>query len=415
MKPLLRTVNRGLRHPRVWSIAMVWMCCLAYVLFQGGKTSLMLLSMVTLLCVYLAIAGFSGVRRAQGVRKLSSGPDHEELLHAGDQVQVQLSLTIPGFLPLPYVVVREMLHRHNGESWSFKESLIPNMRGNGELSFQTPPLERGKYVFSETECASEDIFGLIEHRGKFKAKGEFRVLPRTVFIPYWQLYDRKSRLSGPQTALTRSRRETTQINGVRDYVYGDRLSRIHWNATAKTGNWKSKEFEHESVPKTILVLDALASSYEHGDAFEIAVSTAASLLEYGARERMGMGLLTLSDETSFMAPSESQLERQKMMHHLVDVQYNGQDTHLLPGVERIARQLPQGAYFVVISPQKDEKILELLRWADTRGMTPCHILIDTSESRRSAEWNAMLRGRGTRSFTVSHLQELPTVMGGGSV
>lgn len=390
---------------------MVWMCCLAYVLFQGGKTSLMLLSMVTLLCVYLAIAGFSGVRRAQGVRRLSSGSDHEELLHAGDQVQVQLSLTIPGFLPLPYVIVREMLHRHNGESWSFKESLIPNMRGNGELSFQTPPLERGKYVFSETECASEDIFGLIEHRGKFKAKGEFRVLPRTVFIPYWQLYDRKSRLSGPQTALTRSRRETTQINGVRDYVYGDRLSRIHWNATAKTGNWKSKEFEHESVPKTILVLDALASSYEHGDAFEIAVSTAASLLEYGARERMGMGLLTLSDETSYMAPSESQLERQKMMHHLVDIQYNGQDTHLLPGVERIARQLPQGAYFVVISPQKDEKILELLRWADTRGMTPCHILIDTSESRRSAEWNAMLRGRGTRSFTVSHLQELPTVMG----
>ncbi|WP_340013853.1 DUF58 domain-containing protein [Paenibacillus sp. FSL K6-1318] len=415
MKPLLSTVNRGLRHPRVWSIAMVWMCCLAYVLFQGGKTSLMLLSMVTLLCVYLAIAGFSGVRRAQGVRKLSSGPDHEELLHAGDQVQVRLSLTIPGFLPLPYVVVREMLHRHNGESWSFKESLIPNMRGNGELSFQTPPLERGKYVFSETECASEDIFGLIEHRGKFKAKGEFRVLPRTVFIPYWQLYDRKSRLSGPQTALTRSRRETTQINGVRDYVYGDRLSRIHWNATAKTGNWKSKEFEHESVPKTILVLDALAASYEHGEAFEIAVSTAASLLEYGARERMGMGLLTLSEETSFMAPSESLLERQKMMHHLVDIQYNGQDAQLLPGVERIARQLPQGAYFVVISPQKDEKILELLRWADTRGMTPCHILIDTSESRRSAEWNAMLRGRGTRSFTVSHLQELPTVMGGGSV
>ncbi|MEK4528075.1 DUF58 domain-containing protein [Paenibacillus sp. FSL H8-0104] len=394
---------------------MVWMCCLAYVLFQGGKTSLMLLSMVTLLGVYLAIAGFSGVRRAQGVRRLSSGPDHEELLHAGDQVQVQLSLTIPGFLPLPYVVVREMLHRHNGESWSFKESLIPNMRGNGELSFQTPPLERGKYVFSETECASEDIFGLIEHRGKFKAKGEFRVLPRTAFIPYWQLYDRKSRLSGPQTALTRSRRETTQINGVRDYVYGDRLSRIHWNATAKTGNWKSKEFEHESVPKTVLVLDALASSYEHGDAFEIAVSTAASLLEYGVRERMGMGLLTLSDQTSFMAPSESLMERQKMMHHLVDIQYNGQDTHLLPGVERIARQLPQGAYFVVISPQKDEKIMELLRWADTRGMTPCHILIDTSESRRSAEWNAMLRGRGTRSFTVSHLQELPTVMGGGSV
>lgn len=375
----------------------------------------MLLSMVTLLCLYLAIAGFSGVKRTRGVRRLSSGHNHEELLHAGDQVQVQLSLTIPGFLPLPYVVVREMLHRHNGESWSFKESLIPSMRGHGELSFQTPPLERGKYVFSDTECASEDIFGLIEHRGTFKASGEFRVLPRTVFIPYWQLYDRKSRLSGPQTALTRSRRETTQINGVRDYVYGDRLSRIHWNATAKTGNWKSKEFEHESVPKTILVLDAMAGSYPHGEAFELAVSTTASLLEYGTRERMGMGLLTLSEESCFMPPSESLIERQKMIHHLVDIQDNGQDQSLLPGVEKIARQFPQGAYFVVISPQKDDKILDLLRWADTRGMTPCHILIDPAESRQSSEWNAMLRGRGTRSFTVAHLQELPTVMGGGSV
>ncbi|MGG4482957.1 DUF58 domain-containing protein [Paenibacillus xylanilyticus] len=415
MKPLLSNVRRGMRHPRVWSIAAVWICCLAYVLFQGGKTSIMLLSMVTLLCLYLAIAGFSGVRRARGVRMLSSGQDHEELLHAGDQVQVKLRLTIPGFLPLPYVVVREMLHRHNGESWSFRESLIPNMRGNGELSFQTPPLERGKYAFSDTECASEDIFGLIEHRGTFKAKGEFRVLPRTVFIPYWQLYDRKSRLSGPQTAQTRSRRETTQINGVRDYVYGDRLSRIHWNATAKTGTWKSKEFEHESIPKTILVLDALAGSYEQGETFELAVSTAASLLEYGTRERMGMGLMTLSDQTTLLPPSESLMDRQKMMHHLVDVQHDGEDKRLLPGIEKLARQLPQGAYFVVISPQKDEKVLELLRWADTREMTPCHIILDTKDSRQSAEWAAMLRGRGTRSFVVSHLQELPTVMGGGSV
>ena len=116
-----------------------------------------------------------------------------------------------------------------------------------------------------------------------------------------------------------------------------------------------------------------------------------------------------------MPPSESLMERQKMMHHLVDVQHNGEDASLLPSVEKIARQFPQGAYFVVISPQKDEKILELLRWADTRGMTPCHILIDSSESRQSKEWNAMLRSRGTRSFTVAHLQELPTVMGGGSV
>ena len=69
---------------------------------------------------------------------------------------------------------------------------------------------------------------------------------------------------------------------------------------------------------------------------------------------MGMGLLTLADKSSFMPPSESLIERQKMMHHLVDIQDNGQDASLLPGVEKLARQFPQGAYFVVISTKRRE-------------------------------------------------------------
>lgn len=240
------------------------------------------------------------------------------------------------------------------------------MKGGGQLTFQTPALERGSYYFEETECVSEDIFGLLEHKGRLNARGEFRVLPRTAFIPYWQINDRRSRMSGPQTVQTRTRRETTQINGVRDYVYGDRFSRIHWNATARTGSWKSKEFEHETVPKTMLVLDVQTKHYVNADQFELAVSSTASLLEYGGRERMGVGLCTAGGKGTVFQPSEQMMERQRMMHHLVDIHTTSQGS-LMTAVESCVRQFPQGCYFILISPLKDHQALELLRWADTRG------------------------------------------------
>ncbi|WP_348620147.1 DUF58 domain-containing protein [Paenibacillus polymyxa] len=415
----MNMVKRKRRLPRlsgrIWLLVVIWVVCLLYLLFQGGKTSVMLLSMVTLLIFYLWIVGLSGVRRVQGSRQLSQGSQFGELLHAGDQVHVKLSLSIPGFLPLPYVIVREVLKRHTGESWSFEDSVIPSLKGGGQLTFQTPALERGSYHFEETECVSEDIFGLLEHKGSLNARGEFRVLPRTVFIPYWQMNDRRSRMSGPQTVQTRTRRETTQINGVRDYVYGDRFSRIHWNATARTGSWKSKEFEHETVPKTMLVLDVHMKHYVNAEQFELAVSSTASLLEYGGRERMGVGLCTAGEKGTVFQPSEQTMERQRMMHHLVDIHTTSQGS-LKSAVESSVRQFPQGCYFILISPLKDYQAMELLRWANTRGMTPCHVYIGEGSAEGEAEeWMSMLRARGIKGYDVESLEELPAVMGGGTL
>ncbi|NGM82858.1 DUF58 domain-containing protein [Paenibacillus sp. 7124] len=393
-------------------IFAVWCVTLLYVLFQGGKTSFMLFTMVSVLMVYLLAGGFAGVRRARGARTLTGEGDKLDVLHAGGHLRVKLEIALPGFLPLPFIVVREMLKRHNGESWVFEESVVPNFRGRGELRFQTPPLERGRYTFSETEVASEDIFGLVEYRGAFLAQGQFRVLPRTVHIPRWMMYERNSRLAGPQASLSPSRRETTQINGVRDYVYGDRMSRIHWNATAKTGTWKSKEFEHESLPKTILILDGTSSAYSSSAQFELAVSTAASLLGYGIRERIGIGMCCLDRNTKVFAPAESGAERQKMIQYLIDINGEGRGP-LVPRLEKSGRMFPKGAYFVLISPQTGENVLRTLRWAESRGMTPCHIQVLNPSGMRRSEWQDELQSRGVIGYKVSELQELPGVLGGG--
>ncbi|MNO14535.1 hypothetical protein D3C76_41810 [compost metagenome] len=372
----------------------------------------MLFTMVTILAIYWAIGSFGGIRRVKGKRHLALEGERA-VLRAGEQIVVRLQLELPSFMPLPYIVVQERLQRHNGDSWTFEDSVVPHQYIPSELMFQTPPLERGKYSFAATECYSEDIFGLMKHKGLFHTGGEFRILPRTVFIPHWQLHSRNSRMAGPESAVLISRRETTQINGVRDYVYGDRFSRIHWNATAKTGAWKSKEFEHESLQKTVLVLDTHSICYKSTTQFELAVSTAASLLEYGTRQKMSIGLCTLGQKFRGFAATDGYLERQQMLHHLVDINADGFGSYK-DQLESNRDYFPQGAFFVLISPLADDQVLGLLRWAGTRRMLPYHILIgDGSQlGGKAAHWNSVLKDRNLMGISVSSLNDLPSALGG---
>ncbi|NGZ73758.1 DUF58 domain-containing protein [Saccharibacillus alkalitolerans] len=420
MREIWNLFKPKLSPAKLSMLLSIWICCLFYLLFQGGKTSIMLFAMVTLFGVYLLFGGLNGIGRTRGERQFSGElGEWGGVLHAGDQIRVRLRLEIPGFLPLPYVIVRETLKRHGGETWSFEESLVPSMNGRGELLFQTPPLERGRYAFSETECVTEDIFGLIEHRGSFTARGEFRVLPRTVHIGKWELLDRRNRLLGPQSTGHTSGRETNQVGGVRDYVYGDRISRIHWNATARTGEWKSKEFEYESIPKTMLVLDTFEKHYGSSRQFETAVSTAASLLEYGGRQSIPMGLCSIGQQVRVFEPGQGRSRLHEMMDHLVDLDPKGGGS-LLTGLESALPRLPRGAVLIVVTPLADGSVMDLVRFAQTHQMSLCHIQIAAASSSEgesaaaSRQWASSLRAKGIAAYRTGSLDELPAVLEGGT-
>ena len=415
MRVMLSAVKSGLASRNFWKAASLWFICLLYVLFQGGKTSFMLFTMINVLALYWFICSLAGVKQVRAERSLLLNGElaGKQAIQAGSQVEVKLRLQLPTFIVTPYLIVNEQLQRHNGDSWKYEDSIVPRVGSHAELVYQTPPLERGKYSFRATECRSKDIFGLLEHEGTFQTEGEFYVLPRTIFIPRWQLFSRNSRYSGPETTILQSRRETTQINGVRDYIYGDRISRIHWNATAKTGSWKSKEFERESIPKTMIILDAHAANYVDRERFELAVSTVASLLEFGGRERTSVGLCILGREVWGSPPTESQFERQQMLHQLVDISPEGTGDYKAQ-LEQRKELFPAGAFFIIVTPLADELLFDMLRWAKRSQMIPFHIHIGSARNVDSRTRPGSLYNRQEiAGIQLSSLTDLPVLLGGG--
>ncbi|MDF2926759.1 MAG: hypothetical protein K0R57_5673 [Paenibacillaceae bacterium] len=394
---------------------LVMLGCLAaslmFVLFQGGKLALMVFAIVVLMNLYLFLGRWSGITRVNGQRLLNS-EHQEDGIEAGSTLRVRVRVQIPGFWPVPYVMIRDRLIRKNGGEHDFEASLIPDWSRKGELEYTTPPLLRGFYRFGKTECSTKDVFGLFEHAGGMDLPLTFKVLPLTVPIKEWKQLHRMMKGIHHHAVSTRANRETTQINGVREYSYGDRLSRIHWNATAKTGTLKSKEFEKESLPQTIVFLDRQQRSYRNADQFELAVSVAASLLQYGKNREINLGLLSVGSDSAYYEPNSRQNGVKSMIHHLIEVAADGFQP-IQKALEDRTRLFQPGTCMVIISPLKGEPILKAIGWLHQRQMICCHIWI-SSQQEDGVRWCNQLQSMGHMGYAIRTLDELPAALRGVS-
>lgn len=401
---------------RMLLIAVVYASSLFYFLFQGGKTSLMLFIILNLLLVYLLLGRYSGIGKVKGTRNhgLHGAGSQPDTLSAGSALDVSVDVRIPGYYPLPYVIVRDSFVRHDGRSFRFETSFVPNWKRAGSINYQTPPLPRGQYRFAATECLAYDVFGLFEHSGSFATESVFSVLPQTIPLRQWSGFQRGIRGPYSHASASRSAKETTQINGVREYHYGDRLSRVHWNATAKTGEWKSKAFERESLPRTLVILDCHSPSYgESLDRFELAVSVTASFMEHGLKEDTAMGLLSPGEKLTMLPPRSGLEQRSLAMKHLTYVSADA-PYRIYDSLTRSESIIEPGAFALLVTGDTGSGMVRSMEWLSRKGVTPCLIHIGDADDKISGNvaWKGLIRGRGWKLYEVKQLQDLPTVLEG---
>jgi uncharacterized protein (DUF58 family) len=86
--------------------------------------------------------------------------------------------------------------------------------------------------------------------------------------------------------------------GVRDYVYGDDLRRVHWKATARAQKLQSKIYEPTTVYNLVIFLNSdskLDAHYAlHQEWQELAICAAASIANWGLDEGYAVGLYSNS-------------------------------------------------------------------------------------------------------------------------
>jgi uncharacterized protein (DUF58 family) len=158
---------------------------------------------------------------------------------------------------------------------------------------------RGYYQIGPLVLETGDLFGL--HR-RYRVATEphyLLVYPRVVPL---EGYDITSRRPIGEVKLThRLFEDPTRIAGVREYQAGDPLNRIHWRASARTGQLHCKIYEPTTVAGSTILLDFHKAGYhQQGEPFrsELAVTTAVSLAHALYLMGQQVGLVTNSRDAA---------------------------------------------------------------------------------------------------------------------
>jgi uncharacterized protein (DUF58 family) len=175
------------------------------------------------------------------------------------------------------------------------------LHGGADTSvrYQIECLQRGYYQIGPLVMENGDLFGL--HR-RFRVDRRLRFLlvyPRIVPLLGYDLTSRRP--IGDVRLTHRLFEDPTRIAGVRPYETGDPLSRVHWRATARTGELHCKVYEPSCLSGATIVLDFHEDGYhERGEPFrsELAVTAAASLANAVCVMGQQVGLVTNACDAS---------------------------------------------------------------------------------------------------------------------
>lgn len=138
---------------------------------------------------------------------------------------------------------------------------------------------RGVYWVGPARASSSDPLGLAELHSPGGAMDRIVVYPSVEDLSGFPL------VRGQDQAMDASKPEHSQRGGedfytLREYQRGDDLRRVHWPYSAKTDQLMIRQLETPWQSRALVLLDVRPSSYESADAFETAVSGAASVITH---------------------------------------------------------------------------------------------------------------------------------------
>lgn len=151
---------------------------------------------------------------------------------------------------------------------------------------------RGLHRFGPVTLTTGDPFGFSARESERDVVDALIVYPRVV--PLTLLGLPAQHPLGNLTPRHRQNEDPMRIAGVRPYVAGDDLRRIHWRATARTGELQTRVLDPSAAPVVALFLDA--NTFEHfweGQNTwlqELAITVAASLAAHLLGAKIPTGL-----------------------------------------------------------------------------------------------------------------------------
>lgn len=200
-------------------------------------------------------------------------------VHNGDTVQVTLTV------------------RNTGTSTVRNLALADEVESLGVASFELAGIERGATATAtyRVMCRPRGVYRVGPSRataydplGLAELAAPDGTVDHLVVYPSIETLEGFPAARGQDPTMNASRPEHARRGGedfytLREYQQGDDLRRVHWPSSAKTDRLMIRQLENPWQSRALVMLDVRSQVYESDDAFETAVSSAASVITHLVR------------------------------------------------------------------------------------------------------------------------------------
>lgn len=256
---------------------------------------------------------------------------------------------------------------------------------------------RGGFPLGPTRITTGDLFGLFTAVKQISSQETLIVFPVIYEIPSFPFP--RGLLPGGQVISRKSQDVTPHAAGVREYVHGDALKRIHWLTSARRNKLMVKEFEQDPNAEIWLYLDVqmlvhVEKPYRLDEVsldsmllvkrpayslppstLEYSVSIAASLAHYFIKQRRAVGFVSAGQTFTVHPAERNERQEAKILETLAFVDANGK----LP-IEALvaaqASQMSQRSSVILITPTVRPGLLQAVDDLQLRHLHPIVILLD---------------------------------------
>jgi uncharacterized protein (DUF58 family) len=276
--------------------------CLAIILFGLLVRQPLLLVIGLLGVIVLAVTDIWAKYCLQDLHYQRNFSEQRALF--GEEVTLSLSIENAKLLPLPWLEIEDSVPRqltfkgrHLRISTARNMVILENLFNLRWYERVTRPYTvlcnaRGVHMFGPTVLRSGDVFGFLNRQETLSNRQYLLVYPLVVPITRFGLPSHHP--FGDNRAPRRLLEDPSRVIGVRDYMYGDDLRRVHWKATARMMQLQSKVYQATTTYTLVLFLNVISQL----DAWygirpelqELAICATASVADWALDQGYAVGL-----------------------------------------------------------------------------------------------------------------------------
>ncbi|MCL6636760.1 MAG: DUF58 domain-containing protein [Alicyclobacillus sp.] len=338
-----------------------------WALIEGGRMPWFTFDVVVMVTFFEACTWWLAQRGWVVYRRVSA-----KRCTAGETLTVTLYLQRRSRWPLGWLTAVDILPSELASHVTSPP--VPVLLGSSRsacLTYTLRQVPRGVYHFGPVHIRTGDVLGLLRWTRRHAADDEVVVYPQAVPVHGWA---ERFAAAGRRTAARHWMEEAAGVAGVRAYQPGDRISRIHWPATARRGDLQAKVLDRHVARTVWVVPDVAVSAGEDG--LETVLAVSASLLRTAWLHQWPFALALTGVEWMAAAASEQQLDA--CLYALAKVRA-GEPEDVRRKLDHVLHVASPGTHVLMVAPQLAPATLAVavaaarrisLEWWVTAGADP---------------------------------------------